>query len=146
MPYTVPMHLGTLARTLLRYMVPGFLTFLIDLGLLQAFIVYLNWHYLPAAIVAFWGGTSVNYVVARRWVFAGATRPLLSGYAYFMTFAAAGTGLTAMFMAIFVELAGFAPLPARVATAAIVGLWNFLTNFYINFRMHERFSLPTIDK
>lgn len=131
------MSLKRTTKYLVKYTIPGIITFGIDLALLWIFLDFTSLHYIPAAVLAFSIGTSINYVAAHQWVFNGTKRGFHEGYVYFMVLSTIGVVLTAGIMALFVEVIDLKPLPARLLTAAVVGLWNFGMNYFINFKMHH---------
>src|SRR5262245_47071048 len=118
-----------------RYSVVGVSTFLFDLLLLYVLTDFLLWNYLVSAATAFTIAVTVNYVLSRHYVFKGTLRSVGSGYAAFLAIAGAGLATITVLMALFVEVFHWNYLWSRVFIAAIVGMWNYLMNLYVNFKV-----------
>jgi putative flippase GtrA len=110
-------------------------TFLLDLALLWVLIDIVGLGYVLAAALSFLVAVSVNYPLSRAFVFKGTLRSTHSGYAIFLGIAGTGVVLVSVLMFVVVEFTGAAPLVARVIVAAIVGMWNYLMNLYVNFKV-----------
>lgn len=123
---------------LLKYTAVGVTTFLFDLLLLYLFSDHLGMHYALATPLAFGIAISVNYFVSRRFVFRGTLRSVHAGYGIFILIAAVGMAAVTGLMVLFVEVLRLPYLPARVIVAGIVGLWNYLMNLYVNFKVAGR--------
>ena len=119
----------------LKYTSVGVTTFLLDLFLLYLLIDHVHLHYAPATAVAFGIAVSINYLVSRRLVFTGTLRSLHAGYGIFLLIAGAGMAAVTGLMVLFVEVLHLPYLPARVIIAGIVGLWNYIMNLYVNFKV-----------
>ena len=124
-------------KRFLKYVGVGTSTFGFDLALLFLFSEFLHWNYVLAAGVAFVIAVSVNYVLSRRYVFAGTLRSVHAGYAIFLLIAGVGLGLVTSLMYVCVYALGMNPFLSRVLIAGVVGLWNYVMNLYVNFRVHE---------
>ena len=119
----------------LKYSSVGVSTFLFDLFLLYLFIDYLNIYYVYATAVAFAVAVSINYVLSRRFVFKGTLRSAHAGYGVFLLIALAGLCAVTGLIVVFVEVLHMHYLPSRVIIAGIVGMWNYLMNLYVNFKV-----------
>jgi putative flippase GtrA len=119
----------------LKYTSVGVSTFLFDLFLLYLLTDSFKIHYALATPLAFGIAVSINYFLSRRFVFKGTLRSVHAGYGVFL--AIAGTGMAAVtgLMVVFVEVLHMEYLPARVIIAGIVGVWNYLMNLYVNFKV-----------
>lgn len=122
----------------LKYGSVGFSTFLFDLFLLYVFIDYFKIHYALATAAAFGVAVSINYLISRRFVFKGTLRSAHQGYGIFLLIALVGLGAVTGLMVVFIEVLHWHYLPARVVTAGIVGMWNYLMNLYVNFKVAGR--------
>lgn len=120
---------------IMKYVAVGGLTFALDLLLLYAFIDWLLWNYILATGLAFAIAVSINYVLDRRWVFTGTLRSVQAGYFIFMAIACIGAVIAMAGMSILVGVYHLHYLYARVAIASMVGLWNYLMNLYVNFKV-----------
>ena len=130
-----------MTRTLIRflkYATVGAATFLFDLLLLYLFIDHLGTDYVLATPLAFAIAISVNYFISRRYVFTGTLRSVHTGYGIFLLIAGAGMAGVTGLMVLFVEVFRLPYLPARVLVAGIVGLWNYLMNLYVNFKVADK--------
>ena len=118
-----------------RYTGVGVSTFGLDLVMLYTATSVFGISYLLATPVSFLIAVSINYAVSRRVAFAETKRPWRSGYAYFITAAAVGALATTGIVAAFVSYLGLFYLTARIITSFIVGMGNYLFNFYVNFKV-----------
>ncbi len=124
-----------LTKRFLGYSVIGVGTFLFDLYLLNIFTNKLGWYYLQAVVASFLIAVSINYALSRHFVFKGTTRSVTAGYIYFLQIVLVGVLLTTGSVYILVEFTSLEPLQARVYTAGIVGVFNFLMNNFFNFKV-----------
>ncbi|MGH8558216.1 MAG: GtrA family protein [Methylococcales bacterium] len=122
-------------KRFIKYASVGFSTFLFDLFLLFIFIDILAWNYVVATAVAFLIAVSVNYCVSRRYVFRGTLRDVHSGYAVFILIALIGLGVVTGGMMVLVGILGWHYAISRILIAGIVGMWNYLMNLYVNFKV-----------
>ena len=122
-------------QRLLKYTSIGVGTFAFDLALLFVLIDLLQINYLLAAAAAFAIAVSVNYLISRHFVFRGTLRGVGSGYLNFMFIA--GTGLLVVVggMYVLVDVLSLHYLISRVSIAGLAGLWNYLMNLYVNFKV-----------
>jgi putative flippase GtrA len=123
---------------LLKYATVGVTTFLFDLLLLYLFTDHLGMDYILATPLAFAIAISVNYFISRRYVFTGTLRSVHTGYGIFLLIAGAGMAGVTGLMVVCVEVFRLPYLPARVLVAGIVGLWNYLMNLYVNFKVAHK--------
>ncbi len=128
------MTLHTLKR-FFTYVQVGGSTFLLDLLLLYIFTDIFLVNYLVATAVAFVIAVSINYIISRRYVFKGTLRQLHTGYVVFGGIALSGLMLVVVLMAIIVEKFHVDFIVARVIVACVVGMWNYLMNLYVNFKV-----------
>lgn len=118
-----------------RYVAVGGSTFLLDLLLLYVLIGYVGMYYLYATAVAFLLAETVHYSVCRTCVFVGTVRSVHSAYLYFLAIAFCGLCLTLGTMYLLVGVYSFHPILSRVAAACVTGVWSFLMNLYVNFKV-----------
>lgn len=119
----------------LRYVLVGGSTFGFDLILLYVVTTYLSVPYYLATPGAFLVAVSINYLVSRHHVFRGTERSLHTGYAYFITFALIGAGITTLGVTVLVTYLGLYFLYARVLVALLVGTLNYFSNLFFNFKV-----------
>jgi len=129
------MHDKRAIKRFLKYSSVGVSTFILDLLLLSLFVEQLQWWYLIATIVAFLLAVSLNYFISRAYVFKGTSRSVHDGYTRFVSMAILGIILVAWGMKICVDLLEWNYLISRILIAAIVGMWNYLFNLFINFKV-----------
>lgn len=124
----------------LRYTLVGGSTFAFDLLLLYVVTEFLGVPYYIATPGAFLIAVSINYLVSRKFVFKGTTRGHTVGYSAFILVALMGAGVTTLGVTLLVTYAGLYFLVARVLTACVVGMGNYLFNLFYNFKvvgLHE---------
>ena len=73
--------------------------------------------------------------LSRRFVFKGTLRSVHEGYGVFILIALAGMGAVTGLMVVFIEVLHMNYLPSRIIIAAMVGMWNYLMNLYVNFKV-----------
>lgn len=122
-------------KRFLSYSVIGIGTFGFDLALLYLFTEIFGLHYVVSAGVAFLIAVSVNYAVSRKTVFKGTERNVRHGYVIYLAITAVGLFAVMGLMALFVAVFEWHYLPSRVLVAGGVGVWNYLMNLYVNFRV-----------
>ena len=113
----------------------GTATFGLDLVLLFIFIDYMSLHPVVAAGIAFLMAVSLNYVVSRRYVFSKTQRDVKTGYVNFLIIVGIGLGVVTGGMYILVSVLGFNYLISRIAVALCTGMWNYIMNLYLNFKV-----------
>jgi putative flippase GtrA len=123
-----------------KYSLVGSLTFAFDLGLLFLLADAFGWQPVYAAGCSFVIAISINYLLSRRYVFVGSIRSAHSGYGMFVLIAGTGLMLVMGFMALMTSVFGWNYLFARVVIAGITGLWNYLLNLYVNFKVAGKHS------
>jgi putative flippase GtrA len=110
-------------------------TFAFDLALLAFLLAVTHLHYALLAGIAYGIAVSINYLLSRRFVFAGTERAVTHGYVIFLGIAGVGLVAVSGLMVVLVEYAHLPPLVARVGIAGVVGLWNYLMNLFVNFKV-----------
>ncbi|OAM89271.1 hypothetical protein AW736_13525 [Termitidicoccus mucosus] len=110
-------------------------TFALDLLLLFLLKELINLHYAFAASIAFFVAVSINYAVSRSVVFKGTVRSFNSGYLIFVFIAGGGLVAVALLMLLCVDMLGMNYLLARITIACLVGIWTYLMNLFINFKV-----------
>ena len=122
-------------RRFLKYSVVGVSTFIFDLLLLFVLTDYVGINYIVAAGAAFVVAVSINYAVSRTYVFRGTERGVQSGYGYFIAIALIGLLFVMVSMYVLVDVLALHYLVSRVCIAGITGVFNYLTNLYLNFKV-----------
>jgi putative flippase GtrA len=138
-PYT-GMHRFPRLRLLYRYSVGGVLAFTFELFLLYLLLPLLPYYF--AVPMAFAGATLAQYAVCHWWVFGGSGRAIPLEYTYFILILGSGLMLATLLTAALVEFAGLNVFAARIAAAAVTGLFDFYLNAKFNFRSHAFLRPP----
>lgn len=123
-------------KRLYRYAITSGLSVGIDFGLLFVFVHFLGWYYLYSATLSFVLGHSVNYIVNRHFNFKHVDREHLIAYALFIGFGLIMLGMTIILLEFTVSDLGWHYLLAKALVGIVVGLMNFLFNYYITFKAH----------
>jgi putative flippase GtrA len=122
----------------LKYASIGFSTFGLDLLLLLVFTSILNLNYILSAGIAFVLAITVNYLFSRRYVFYGTLRSARTGYFGFLLIASGGFLFVTGLMYVCVGRLGLNLYLSRVIVAGLVGIWNYVMNLYVNFKVTEK--------
>lgn len=118
-----------------KYSATGIITFFFDLSLLFIFTDLLNIHYILSAIIAFIVALSINYQISKRYVFYGSLRSDLAGYIFFLLIGLVGIIIITISLYVFVDILHLHYITSRIIIASVVGIWNYLMNLYVNFRI-----------
>lgn len=127
--------LGNRITRFCKYSSVGVSTFLFDLALLYVLVEFFQMQYLIATGAAFVVAITINYSLSRLFVFSETVRPLQSGYIIFLLIAGMGLVWVTGLMYLFVGIFGAPLLISRIVVAGIVGMWNYIMNLYINFKV-----------
>ena len=122
-------------KRFMRYTVAGLSTFFFDLFLLFVFIDYFHINYLVATSTAYLIAVTINYYLCRTHVFHGTERRVHTGYVYFVVIALMGMGIVTFGMFIFLEFLHMHYILARLIISAMVGIWNYPMNLFVNFKV-----------
>lgn len=126
-------------RRFLKYVVVGSGTFLFDLGLLFVFTDVFKLQYLVATGVSFVTAITCNYLLSRRYVFAGTERGFYAGGLYYLVAGSMALVAVTSLMAFFVEVLHWHYLPSRIIIAAVVGMVGYLFNLFLNFKLAGKY-------
>lgn len=122
-------------RRFLKYMMVGGSTFLFDLLLIYLMTEFFGVPYWVSTAVGFLIAVSINYFIARRFVFKGTQRKIHHGYLYFIALAGGGAFLVTAAVAGLVAAFALHYLVARVLVACVMGTANYLFNLHFNFKV-----------
>ena len=111
-----------------NFVIVGGTSFLIDYILLFVFTEYLGIWYLLSAALSFVTSTVFNYIASMAIVFKGrAGRGKVNEFSVFFLLNLIGLGLNTLLMWLFVDIAGWFYMFAKIAVAAIVMVWSFVS-------------------
>jgi len=118
-----------------KYSVVGVTTFLLDLFVLFLLTDFLLVNYILASGIAFLIAVTLNYAISRKYIFKGTVRGVKQGYFNFLIIVLVGLLVVTFGMYFLVTMLGFNYLVSRFCIAAITGLWNYLMNLFVNFKV-----------
>lgn len=115
-------------KQIFRFSIVGILAFGIDYGLLVALTEVWDMHYLLSAAVSFTVSTIFNYVYSMKYVFSG-RGDMSSGkqFTIFVILSLCGLVLNTVLMNWCVERIVMHYMLAKLVSALIVSVWNFVT-------------------
>jgi putative flippase GtrA len=116
----------------------GVCTFLGDIALLWMLLYTTQLHYAVATAISFFFALTANYFLTRKYTFKNTARALHEGYVIFMATALVGVVFVIGVMALLVELLGIAPIIARILSASIGAVWNYVINLKYNFKVEGK--------
>ncbi|MBQ9365532.1 MAG: GtrA family protein [Schwartzia sp.] len=115
---------------IIRFLIVGGGCFCFEMAMLYGFAEWAGMHYLLASAVAFIIAVIVNYVLCRCWVFRGAKNQSKKSFAIFVGSSVAGLGINQICMYAMVDIVGMWYMFAKVVSAAVVMVWNFIAKKY----------------
>ena len=118
-----------------RYSIVGVSTLLFDLALLFILTTYSGIPYYFSTGISFLIAVSINYAISRSAVFKGTERKISTGYIYFIGIALIGALLTTVSVYLLVTYLHLYFLLARVFVAGFIGVGNYVSNLYLNFKV-----------
>ncbi|WP_232492808.1 GtrA family protein [Novosphingobium kaempferiae] len=132
-------HYGLFSRhtavLFVRNAVSSSTCFAIDMALIWVMVSRLGIDKFVAVTVGFLIANSLNYVLARVWVFRESDRGIFTGYVYFLTNALIGLAVILAGFALLTGVFGAHYLLARVMVSLVAGTLVFVLNATLNF--HE---------
>ena len=145
---SISTRLGTFMRTLAthslagefaRYFAAGLVALGVDFSLYIALTELAGWHYMVSGAAAFCAGLGTVYLFSILWVF----RDRRAGrkareFALFATIGIAGLALTAAVIFALTEFAGLDYRLSKIASAALVFVFNFGCRKYFLFSACRR--------
>ena len=108
--------------------------FLLGLGLLWVLVEYAKMDATAAAGGTFLIANTLQYALARSWIFRGTDREVISGYGFFLFNALVGLVITVGLFALLTRVTDIHYLAVRVIVSVFAGLAMFLLNGILNFR------------
>ena len=135
------MNIRVICEDFFKYIVPGILTTALEIEALIFLLARMHtrgFWYIFAVGVTFIIGTTLQYLFVHLFIFRDSDREFKEGYVYFMLVAIIGLALTLILVILFTYVTHVPPIRARVITACIVGIWNFIGNYFLSFEMHKK--------
>lgn len=123
------------ATRLVRYATSGTLTALMDLFGLFFLVEFVGLYYIYSAMISFVLAHSLNYTINRNWGFKGTKSSVSEGYFYFIFFGIIGIIILTLSLSVLVELVGLHYLISKIIITASFGIFNFILNYSISFKM-----------
>lgn len=120
-----------------KYVILSAVIFPLEVGFLFLITEYFHIHYVIATVVAFVSAVTLHYFAATRWIFHGSTRALGTGYVYYLGIAACGLAFVSLLMYVCVEVLTLNYVLSRIIVGAVVGMWGYLMNVFLNFQVHH---------
>ena len=108
--------------------------FLLGLALLWLLVEYGHADATIAAGATFLIANTLQYFLARSWIFRGTEREVISGYGFFLFNAFVGLVITVGLFAILTRVTTIHYLAVRIIVSVFAGLTMFLLNAILNFR------------
>jgi putative flippase GtrA len=97
-----------------------------DYGLLYFYTEKMGFNYLYAAAISFTSAVVINYWLCLAYVFTAASRQNSRQAIIFIGSSIIGLGLNQVCMWFFVEMAGLYYMLAKIFSAGIVAVWNYV--------------------
>ena len=111
---------------IIRFCFVGGLSLIVDCAVLYALTEFFDVHYLYSAGISFTVSVIFNYWLCVAYVFKGAKKQTPRQAAIFIGSSVVGLGLNQICMWVFVELAAFHYMLAKLGATVIVTLWNYV--------------------
>ncbi len=120
-----------------KYLAVGLITFLLDLLLLFLFVEYLFIREFIAAGISFLLMVTLNYVLNRRFAFAGTETGIKQGYPFFTLFAVLGALVTSGLMYLCVDYLDLNYFASRIPIALFVSISTYFLNYFFTFKLNK---------
>ena len=117
----------------MKFIVVGFSNTVIDLGLLNLLLLY-GWHAISANTVAFLIASINSFMWNKYWTFGDKTGDWKSQLPFYLLIVTVGVGISNTFIYIFSLIFGWDINVVKIASIAVVFLWNFLAPKFLIFK------------
>jgi putative flippase GtrA len=128
----------TEAKLFAKYGIVGFMGTIIDFLCLFILVEYSKINVLWATTIAFMLAATHNYYFNKIWTFKHPSKTHAKLYTKFIIVSIGGLAINNTSMYIFIEIFGIYYLLAKLFTAGIVPIWNYLGNKYWTFNQNNR--------
>lgn len=122
-----------LPHQVVRFIMLGTVSAIIDVGLLIILVEWTGLHYLAATALSFLCANTFNYAISRQWIFVPGKYGLAYEYGGFLAASGIGLSIHQIAMLIMVGQGHFDYRLAKVVCIATVTTWNFITRKYLVF-------------
>ena len=118
-----------------RYIAAGLVALTVDFSLYVALTELAGLHYLASASIAFCAGLTTVYLFSISWIFrARRVEHVLQEFMLFAAIGLAGLALTAAVLFLLIDVVGLDYRLSKVASAALVFIFNFSCRKFFLFR------------
>jgi len=122
-------------REFIRYVVASLIALVFDAGTLVLMTSFFGVSYLISGAIAFLLGLLVIYLLSVRWVFERrGTRSAIFEFVVFALIGVVGLGINEVILWILTGYLGFFYLISKIASVAVVFVWNFFARKHVLFR------------
>lgn len=111
---------------MMRFIIVGAITFVVDYGLLYIFTEYIGLYYMYSTAIAFIAAVIFNYWLCVIYVFTNVQRQISKQAILFVGSSVIGLGLNQICMWFFVEIFGIYYMLAKIISIIIVMAWNYI--------------------
>lgn len=111
---------------MMRFIIVGAITFLVDYGLLYVCTEYIGLYYMYSTAIAFIAAVIFNYWLCVIYVFTNVQRQTSRQAILFVGSSVVGLGLNQICMWFFVEIFGIYYMLAKMISIIIVMAWNYI--------------------
>jgi putative flippase GtrA len=126
------------AIQMVRSLLSGGVSFLVDFLTLYILTDYVGLHYLQSTALAFLGGVITCYLFSITWVFCRRSYQSKSlEFAIFALLSLIGLGLTDVIMYALTDGAGCYYLVSKIVATVVVFFWNFFSRKFLLFQQRS---------
>ncbi len=111
---------------IIRFLIVGGISFIVDYGLLFILVEFFDVHYLYSSAISFTVSVIFNYYLCVKYVFKGAGSQTTRQAIIFIGSSVVGLGLNQICMYFFVDLLKIHYMIAKIGATAIVTIWNYI--------------------
>lgn len=111
---------------MMRFIIVGAITFVVDYGLLYISTEYIGLYYMYSTAIAFIAAVIFNYWLCVIYVFKNVQRQTSKQAILFVGSSVVGLGLNQICMWFFVEIFGIYYMLAKIISIIIVMAWNYI--------------------
>jgi putative flippase GtrA len=121
-----------------RALLASALSAAVDFGVLCFLVEFAAFHPVPAAVIGYFAGGVLQYVLCSLWVFPGSPQNAATGFLAFTILSLVGVGITWLTMAGLYDVAHIHYSFAKVGALGLAFSWNFLSRKFLLFHPESR--------